>query len=141
MNDKELRRGEVLGRVKRGELKLSEAARMLDISYRQTKRIWRRYSAGGTKALKHGNVGRVSNRAKPPEVRKRVLQLVREHYSGEPHERFGPTLAAEHLWTDHDLRHRCGHCGAGCLPPACGAAGASARRIASGGSAKRTSAS
>ena len=104
MNDKELRRGEVLGRVKRGELKLSEAARMLDISYRQTKRIWRRYSAGGTKALKHGNVGRVSNRAKPPEVRKRVLQLVREHYSGEPHERFGPTLAAEHLWTDHDLK-------------------------------------
>ena len=105
---KELRRGEVLGevlgRVKRGELKLSEAARMLDISYRQTKRIWRRYSAGGTKALKHGNVGRVSNRAKPAEVRKRVLQLVREHYSGEPHERFGPTLAAEHLWTDHDLK-------------------------------------
>ena len=32
MNDKELRRGEVLGRVQRGELKLSEAARMLDIS-------------------------------------------------------------------------------------------------------------
>ena len=104
MNDKELRRGEVLGRVKRGEFKLSEAARMLDASYRQTKRIWRRYSAGGTKALKHGNTGRVSNRAKPAEVRKRVLQLVREHYSGGPHERFGPTLAAEHLWTDHDLK-------------------------------------
>ena len=104
MNDKELRRGEVLGRVKRGELKLSEAARMLDCSYRQSKRIWRRYSAGGTKALKHGNVGRVSNRAKPAEVRKRVLQLVREHYSGEPHERFGPTLAAEHLRKDHELQ-------------------------------------
>ena len=89
MNDKELRRGEVLGRVKRGELKLSEAGRMLAISYRQSKRIWRRYSAGGTKALKHGNVGRVSNRAKPAQVRKRVLQLVRQHYSGEPHERFG----------------------------------------------------
>ncbi len=104
MNDKELRRGEVLGRVKRGELKLSEAARMLDCSYRQSKRIWRRYSAGGTKALKHANVGRVSNRAKPAEVRKRVLQLVREHYSGEPHERCGPTLAAEHLRKDHDLQ-------------------------------------
>ena len=104
MNDKELRRGEVLGRVKRGELKLSEAAQVLDISYRQSKRIWKRYSAGGTKALKHGNVGRVSNRAKPAEVRKRVLQLVRENYSGEPHERFGPTLAAEHLRKDHDLQ-------------------------------------
>ena len=104
MNDKELRRGEVLGRVKRGELKLSEAARILDISYRQTKRIWKRYSAGGTQALQHGNVGRVSYRAKPAAVRQQVLQLVREHYSGEPHERFGPTLAAEHLWTDHGLK-------------------------------------
>ena len=104
MNDKELRRGEVLGRVKRGELKLSEAAQLLEISYRHTKRIWRRYAAGGTQALRHGNVGRVSNRAKPAEVRKRVLQLVRENYSGEPHERFGPTLAAEHLRKDHDLQ-------------------------------------
>ena len=84
MNDKELRRGEVLGRVKRGELKLSEAAQLLEISCRHTKRIWRRYAAGGTQALRHGNVGRVSNRAKPAEVRKRVLQLVRENYSGEP---------------------------------------------------------
>ena len=135
MNDKELRRGEVLGRVKRGELKLSEAAQMLEISYRQTKRIWRRYAAGGTKALRHGNVGRVSNRAKPAEVRKRVLQLVREHYSGELHERFRPTLAAEHLWTDHDLKQSVRTLRRWML------AAASARRIASGGSAKRTSAS
>ena len=54
--------------------------------------------------MRHGNVGRESNRAKPAEVRKRVLQLVREHYSGEPHERFGPTLAAEHLREDHELQ-------------------------------------
>ena len=104
MNDKELRRGEVLSRVKRGELSLSEAAQLLDISYRHTKRIGRRYAAAGTQALRHGNVGRVSNRAKPAELRKRVLQLVRENYSGEPHERFGPTLAAEHLRKDHDLQ-------------------------------------
>ena len=80
MSDKELRRGEVLGRVKRGELKLTEAAQLLEISYRQTKRMWRRYATGGTKGLRHGNVGRVSNRAKPVEFRKQVLQLVREHY-------------------------------------------------------------
>ena len=103
MSDKELRRGEVLGRVKRGELKLTEAAQLLEISYRQTKRMWRRYATGGTKGLRHGNVGRVSNRAKPVEFRKQVLQLVREHYGGEAHERFGPTLAAEHLLQDHDL--------------------------------------
>ncbi len=103
MSDKELRRGEVLGRVKRGELKLTEAAQLLEISYRQTKRMWRRYATGGTKGLRHGNVGRVSNRAKPVEFRKQVLQRVREHYGGEAQERFGPTLAAEHLLQDHDL--------------------------------------
>ena len=104
MNDKELRRGEVLGRVQRGELKLSEAARMLDISYRQTKRIWRRYRAGGTKALQHGNVDRRSNRAKPAEVCKRVLQPVRTNNSGKAHERFGPALAPEPLASDHRIR-------------------------------------
>ena len=34
MNDKELRRGEVLSRVKRGDLKLTEAAELLELSYR-----------------------------------------------------------------------------------------------------------
>ena len=41
MNAKELRRGEVLGRVKRGELKVTEAAELLDVSYRQAKRLKR----------------------------------------------------------------------------------------------------
>ena len=103
MNAKELRRGEVLSRVKRGELKLTEAAELLEVSCRQAKRLKKRYGEGGAQALVHGNAGRVSNRAKSPEVRKRVLQRVRENYSGEPHERFGPTLAAEHLQQDHDL--------------------------------------
>ena len=63
MNAKELRRGEVLGRVKRGELKVTEAAELLDVSYRQAKRLKKRYGEGGRQALVHGNVGRASNRA------------------------------------------------------------------------------
>jgi hypothetical protein len=50
----------------------------------------------------HGNVGRASNRA-DDKRREQVLELVREHYSGEPRERFGPTLAAEHLASDHGI--------------------------------------
>ena len=50
----------------------------------------------------HGNVGRASNRA-DDKRREQVLELVRENYSGEPHERFGPTLASEHLAADHSL--------------------------------------
>ena len=103
MSDKELRRSEVLSRVRRGEWKLNEAAARLEISYRQAKRLWSRYRKGGAKALVHGNVGRRSNRAKPVEFRRRVLVLVREHYGGEPQQRCGPTLAAEQLQQDHGL--------------------------------------
>ena len=102
MSAKELRRGEVLSRVKRGELKLTEAAELLDLSYRQAKRLKKRYGEGGSKAMVHGNVGRASNRA-DDKRREQVLDLVRKNYSGEPHERFGPTLASEHLAADHGL--------------------------------------
>ena len=102
MNDKELRRGEVLNRVKRGELKLTEAAELLELSYRQAKRLKKRYGEGGSKTLVPRNVGRASNRANDKR-REQVLAFVRENYSGEPHERFGPTLASEHLATDHGL--------------------------------------
>ena len=102
MNAKELRRGEVLSRVKRGELKLTEAADLLEISYRQAKRLKKRYGEGGSQALVHGSVGRSSNRA-DPQRREQVLELVRENYSGEPRKRFGPTLASEHLAADHGL--------------------------------------
>ncbi len=103
MNPKEIRRGEVLSRVKRGELKLAEAAVLLEVSYRQAKRLKKRYREGGAKALVHGNVGRSSNRA-DAKRREQVLELVRNHYSGEPHERFGPALASEHLEADHGIK-------------------------------------
>ncbi len=50
----------------------------------------------------HGNVGRASNRA-DDKRREQVLELVRENYSGEPHECFGPTLASEHLAADQGI--------------------------------------
>ncbi len=103
MNTQELRRSEVLSRVKRGELKLTEAAELLELSYRQVKRLKKRYLAGGAKSLVHGNVGRKSNRAKPEALRKRTLELIRKRYSGSEPERFGPTLVAEHLAADHGI--------------------------------------
>ena len=53
--------------------------------------------------LVHGNAGRRSHHGKPEALRKKALQLVREHYSGAPGERFGPTLAAEHLKQEHGV--------------------------------------
>ena len=87
-----------MGRVKARSLRLREAAEMLELSYRQTKRVWARYRGGGAKALQHGNCGRVSNRAYAAKFRAAVLKQVQARY-----EDFGPTLAAEHLASDDGL--------------------------------------
>jgi transposase len=97
MSAGELERVEVMGRVANEELKLTDAAAMLQLSYRQVKRLWRRYRQKGSKGLQHGNAGRPSNRSKPAKFRRRVLSLMKHKYSGSEEERFGPTLAAEHL--------------------------------------------
>ena len=97
MSERELQRAAVLSRVSEAEWTLVEAAERMEVSYRQTKRIWKRYQAEGPTGLVHRSAGRGSNRAQPPKVRRRVLKLIREKYGGEVGERFGPTLAAEHL--------------------------------------------
>ena len=104
MSTRELERVEVMGRVAHKELKLTDAAAMLELSYRQVKRLWWRYQRMGRKGLQHGNVGRASNRGKPAPFRRRVLNLVRQKYSGSEGERFGPTLAAEHLAEEDGIR-------------------------------------
>ncbi len=73
-------------------------------SYRNAKRLWKKHQEGGAAALKHGNAGRTSNRARPAKERQKILQLVREKYSGEEKTRFGPTLAAEHLASEDQLQ-------------------------------------
>ncbi len=96
MSKEELRKVEVFARVKSGALRVTDAAALLGLSYRQAKRWWRRYRQEGATGMKHGSVGR-SNRAYPASLRRDVLERVRKKYSGEVGERFGPTLAAEHL--------------------------------------------
>ena len=97
MSARELERVEIMGRVSSGELQLIDAAAMLQVSYRQGKRLWRRYRERGAEGLQHGNAGRASHRSKPAKFRRRVLRLIQQKYSGGEQERFGPTLAAEHL--------------------------------------------
>jgi transposase len=97
MSRRELERVEVMGRVASKDLGVKDAAAILGLSYRQAKRVWRRYRERGAEGLKHANAGRESNRGKPRKLRRRVLSLIRRKYSGTEGEGFGPTLAAEHL--------------------------------------------
>jgi transposase len=97
MSTRELTRAGVLARVAAGTLRLRSAAVLMAVSYRQAKRLYGRYRAEGAKGLKHRSAGRRSNAARDATEREHILALVREKYSGPVDERFGPTLAAEHL--------------------------------------------
>lgn len=92
MSQKERTRLEVLSRVKSGLLRLVDAAGQMGLSYRQAKRIWRRYRHEGDAGLVHRSRGRVSNRRTPDDLRTRAITRYAERYEG-----FGPTLAVEHL--------------------------------------------
>ncbi len=104
MSQEELRRVEVLARVGSNQLRVVDASQLLRVSYRQAKRLWKRYREEGPASLKHCGAGCVSNRAYAPKFRRRVLDLVRKKYGGPVGERFGPTLAAEHLGSEDGLR-------------------------------------
>jgi hypothetical protein len=104
MSTKEQRRMAVLQQVIDGEVTLRAATPHLAVSYRQAKRLLARYRARGRRGVCHGTVGRRSNRAWPAPVQAAILDLIRAHYGGPVSgagERFGPTLAAEHLWNEH----------------------------------------
>ena len=102
-NAREAERVEVMRRVEQGMLTVRAAAGILALSYRQAKRIWRRFQTGGAAAVVHRHVGRVSNRGRSADERARVLALIREKYSGDRFTRFGPTLAAEHLASEDGI--------------------------------------
>jgi len=92
MSRRERKRLELLSRVRRSELTLAKAAELLDLSYRQAKRVYRRYREEQDAGLVHRLRGRVSNRRMQGTEREAVLKLYRERYAD-----FGPTLAVEYL--------------------------------------------
>jgi Helix-turn-helix domain len=104
MSERELGRVEVLARVRSKQLRVVDAGRVLRVSYRQAKRLWKRYREEGAAGLQHRSAGRSSNRAHDETFRQKVLRGVRDKYSGAVGERFGPTLAAEHLKSEDGLK-------------------------------------
>ena len=86
---------EAFGRVKRGELKVVEAAEIMGLSVRQARRRWKRFKAFGAAGLVHKLRGRPSNRQLLADVADRVIKRHQERYAD-----FGPTLACEKLAED-----------------------------------------
>ena len=106
MSARERKRMELLSRVRDGLLTLVSAAEMSRLSYRQMKRIWKRYREHGDAGLIHRGRGRRSNRRIEEGLRRKVLDRYRERYPD-----FGPTLASEYLakeklGVDHETLRR-----------------------------------
>jgi hypothetical protein len=107
MSRQERERLTVMVGVTTKELTLVQAAELMVVGYRQSKRIWKRYQADGDAGLVHRLRGKPSARAKPPELRTQVLA----RYAEERYADFGPTLMAEHLLkeklvVDHETLRR-----------------------------------
>jgi len=92
MSQKERDVLKIMHAVLRGERTQAEAARLLDKSTRQIRRIQRRLQAGGDAALVHRLRGKPSNHQPDPHLRQAVLAAYRQRYAD-----FGPTFASEKL--------------------------------------------
>ena len=106
MSALERKRLVVLAAVKEDKLSIAQAARLMNVSYRQARGIWARYRQFGDQGLIHRSRGRPSPRSKGPSLRRRILARFDQRYRD-----FGPTLAAEHLLeeglaVDHETLRR-----------------------------------
>jgi len=91
-NGNERLRGKIMEMVKRGQKTLIAASVELGISYRQVKRIYKRYLDGGDEVLVHGNKGKPSNHKIDRMLIDYALSLYKENYND-----FGPTFAKEKM--------------------------------------------
>jgi Winged helix-turn helix len=89
----------VMSGVLKGDRTQVEAARLLGKSVRQVRRIRDRLKHEGDKAVVHALRGRPSNHRIDEAVKRSALGLYRQKYLD-----FGPTLAAEKLAEDDELK-------------------------------------
>lgn len=95
MSKKELERKTLLDSHDCGKLTLKEVAVKLSLSYRQVKRIWKRYQREREKGLIHKGRKRKPANAHPEIFRNQILEIYQNKYY-----EFGPTFAAEKLLED-----------------------------------------
>jgi len=107
MSCEERDRMKIMAGVKAKELSQVQAAELMSLSYRQAKRLWRRYRDQGDASLVHRLRGKPGMRCKPAVLRAKVLKLCAQECYAD----FGPTLLAEELQkegivVDHDTVRR-----------------------------------
>ncbi len=106
MSENEKRRAMVLNGVVSGAMALEQATRILNLSYRQMKRVWKRFREEGEQGLAHRNKGKPSNRAFVDQLKLDVLQTYNRQAQGMGPTRFADWLAEQGTVVDHETLRR-----------------------------------
>ena len=85
MKQRELARLHVLNNVLEFRIPIAQAAEILGVSERHTRRLLTAYHRDGAAALAHGNRGRRPHNAIPESQAAAVVQLAGTHYAGTIH--------------------------------------------------------
>ena len=99
MTNQEARRYTIIKDLLTKKIDGSEAAKQLNLSVRQTKRLKVAVSRFGIKGIIHGNRGKKGNR----QINKNIINKTKKHLQEIYHD-FNPLLAQEHLRDDHNIR-------------------------------------
>ena len=92
MNQQEQARIQVLNSVLEYQLPIAQAAEIMGVSERHTKRLLAGYRKDGPAALAHGNRGRRSHNAVPETAAAAVVKLASNGYAGANHSHFTELL-------------------------------------------------
>jgi Helix-turn-helix domain len=95
----EASRLEVMKRKERKEISLKKASEEIGLSYKQTKRIWKRYLSKGPAGLLSKKRGKISNNQLCEKLKEEAVSIIKYKYFD-----YGPTLAREKLEEKHNLR-------------------------------------
>jgi transposase len=98
MSQKEINRIGILKDVIEKRITKKEASQLLEISYRQTKRLAKKFKEGGEMALIHKNRGKPSPKKTPPKIESEVIKIYEKRYWD-----FKPTFFSEKLQENHDI--------------------------------------
>ncbi|MBU4580620.1 ISNCY family transposase, partial [Patescibacteria group bacterium] len=99
MSETEIARYDIIKKLLDKRFKNSQAAKLLDLSVRQIKRLKKAVREKGAAGLIHKNRGRESNRKINSEIIAKAEKYLKEKYSD-----FGPTFAAEKLEANHQIK-------------------------------------
>ena len=85
LNQKEQARLQILNSLLSEHMTVDQAATLMGVSTRHTRRILAAYTEEGAAALAHGHRGRRAPNTTPDSIRAEVLSLARTTYSGVNH--------------------------------------------------------